>query len=290
MAAEKNFTRAAAKLFVAQSAVSYQIVKLEKELGIELLLRSSRGVALTATGELVLARARRVLNEVDAIKSDVAQVHGLVRGRVGLGGMVTLGPLDIAELLGSFHRRHPGVDIRLVVATTRELQNLLLRDELDLAVAPELPGGALPGISGRRLFDEELVVVMPPDHTAAASSRALVTSALEPHPFIGFYPGSATREAIDRRLTADGVVVRVAFESAAADVVRRLVSHGLGLAILPRSTVGEPGPPVVVRSLRPKLICAILLAWRTDRPRSPAAQALLAHVLETAEQHRIALK
>ena len=283
----RHFTRAAEELHVAQSAVSHQVGKLEAELGIPLLSRSPRRVELTDAGEFVLARGRRILAEVTAIEADVAELHGLVRGRVALGGMVPLGPLDIAEVLGSFHKLYPGVDVRLVEATTRQLHALVHRDELDLAVSLEVRDDTYPDIEGERLFDEELVVVAGPDHPLAASERPLPSAALEAQAFIGFYPGSATREAIDGRLAADGVRPRLAFESSAVDVVRRLASHGLGLAILPRSTVGEVGSPVTIRSLRPKLTCGIRLVWRRERERSPAAKALLEHVRAAAAPHRV---
>jgi len=279
-----HFTRAAEDLHVAQSAVSHQIVKLENELGVELLSRSPRRVELTAAGELVLARARRILGEAEAIESEVAELQGLVRGRVALGGMVPLGPLDLAELLGSFHRRHPGVEIKLVEATTRELHTLVHRDELDLAVSLEIPDELYDDIDGERLFREELVAVLPTDHPLAGARGPLRTAALAQHEFIGFYPGSATREAIDARLAAAGVSPRLAFESSAVDVVRRLASHGLGVAILPRSTIEDGGPPIVTRSLQPRLLCGIRLVWRRGRSRSPAANALLEHVRAAAVQ------
>lgn len=287
VAEERSFTRAAERLYIAQSAVSHQIVKLEAELGVQLLSRSSRLVEPTHAGELVVARARRILTETAAIEGEIAALQGLVCGRVGLGGMLALGPLDIAQLLGSFHRRYEGVEVKLVVATTRDLHARVHREELDLAVSVEVPGLASRDISGERLFDEELVAVLPPDHPLGTSESPLATSELAPYPFLGYYPGSATREAIDKRLNADGVLPRTTFESSDAGIVRRLVSHGLGVAILARSTVSELGPPIVVRSLRPRLTCGIALIWRTDRVRSPAANALLEHIRQAASAQRI---
>jgi LysR family transcriptional regulator, transcription activator of glutamate synthase operon len=278
VAGARHFTRAAQELHVAQSAISHQVVKLERELGIELLSRSPRRVDLTHAGELVLGRASRILGEVAALEGEIAELKGLVRGRVAFGGVVPMGPLDVADLLASFHERHPGVEVTLLEATTRELHALVHRDELDLALSLALPESAYADVEGERLFEEEFVVVMAPDHPLATSSRPLPTAGLAPYAVIGFYPGSVTREAIDQHLAEAGIRPRVAYESSLVDLSRRLASHGLGVAILPRSTVEGPGPPVAVRSLRPRLTRDITLVWRRDRKLSPAAAALLAHV------------
>jgi DNA-binding transcriptional LysR family regulator len=286
VAGTRHFTQAAEELHVAQSAISHQIAKFERELGIELLSRSPRRVELTHAGEVVLARANRILGEVAALEGEVAEIQGLMRGRVAFGGMVPMGPLDIGDLLGSFHERHPGVEVTLMEAVTRELHALVHRDELDLALSLAHPESLYSDLASEEMFEEEFVVVVAPDHPLGRSERPLPTAALEPYAFIGFYPGTITREAIDQHLASAGIRPRVTFESSLIDVSRRLASSGLGVAILPRSTVREVGAPVVMRSLRPKLTRAVTLVWRRDRNLSPAASALLDHVRRAAAAAR----
>src|SRR4051794_34268423 len=91
----RNFTRAAELLHVAQPAVSAQIRQLEQELGVTLLARTTRRVALTQAGELFLARTRRVLAELDAARGDLAELTATLRGHVTLGTTPVLGPLDL---------------------------------------------------------------------------------------------------------------------------------------------------------------------------------------------------
>jgi DNA-binding transcriptional LysR family regulator len=286
VAGTRHFTQAASQLYVAQSAISKQIVKLERELGVELLTRSPRNVELTHAGELVLARAQRILGELDALTGEVAEIQGLIRGRVAFGGMVPMGPLDIAELLGGFHARYPGVEVTLMETTTRELHALVHRDELDLALSLAHPGSVLGDLDSETLFDEEFVVVAAPDHPLGASASPLRVAALEPHALIGFYPGTITREAIDQHLAAAGVRPRVSFECSLVDVSRRLAAAGLGVAILPRSTVEQAGPSVTIRSLRPRLMRPLTLVWRRERHLSPAAAGLLEHVRASAAAKR----
>src|SRR4030088_3513159 len=130
-----HFTRAAEALHVAQPALSQQIRRLEAELGLELFARTSRSVALTEAGEQVVVRARRILAEADAIGEDVDALRGVLRGRVVVGSMQSLGPLDLSGLLADFHAQHPGVDVVLREDTTQRMVAMLAADELDLAVA-----------------------------------------------------------------------------------------------------------------------------------------------------------
>src|SRR5688500_15653271 len=111
LADERHFTRAAAREHVAQPALSQQIRKLEDELGIPLVHRTTRQVALTEAGELVTGRARRVLAEIEAARAELQELWGLLTGRVTIGAMQTLGAFDLPLLLATFHERHPGVEL-----------------------------------------------------------------------------------------------------------------------------------------------------------------------------------
>lgn len=102
-----GFTRAAEHLHVAQPAVSAQIRHLEKELGVTLLARTTRRVALTQAGELLLVRARRVLVELDGTRVDLAELTEVLRGRVVLGATEVLGAFDLPATLASFAGRFP---------------------------------------------------------------------------------------------------------------------------------------------------------------------------------------
>ena len=86
VARRRSFTQAALDLHIAQSALSQQVGRLERELGVELLRRTTRRVEVTEAGEIVLARARRALAEVDGVRADLDALRGLVRGTLRLGG------------------------------------------------------------------------------------------------------------------------------------------------------------------------------------------------------------
>ena len=111
-----HFTRAAADLHIGQPAVSQHIRRLEAELGVRLLRRTTRSVELTEAGAILLARSERALGELEAAQAELAELKGLVRGRLTIGAMQWLEPYDLPGALASFHERHPAIDIRVVLA------------------------------------------------------------------------------------------------------------------------------------------------------------------------------
>src|SRR6059058_5182111 len=133
LADELNFTRAAARGNVAQPALSRQIRKLEDELGVPLVDRTTRRVNLTPAGRDMTERARRVLTELDDARTAARRAVELLTGRVTIGMTQTPGPLDTARLLAAFHQRHPGVELAVREELSVILADRLRDDDLDLA-------------------------------------------------------------------------------------------------------------------------------------------------------------
>ena len=281
VARHRHFTRAAEELHVAQSALSHQVRRLEAELGVELFARTSRRVELTEAGELVAARAGRVLGELEALQGDLDRLGGLVRGRLRIGGMPVLGPLDFAGLLADFRALHPGVEVRVREDALDETVARLRRDDLDAAFA-SVAADALPeDLACEQLATEELVAIAAPG-CALARRRRVALDALAGEPFIAFQEGSALRRAVDRALAAAGVSPDRAFESNELPTVRSLAARGLGVSIVPRSFAEMPGAEVAVLALSPPLERPIALLWRAGRRLPPAAEAFVAFVRRSA--------
>src|SRR6202035_4945389 len=133
LAEERHFTRAAAREHIAQPALSQQIRRLEDEIGLPLVERTTRRVALTEAAELLVARARRILAEVESAHTELQRLRGLDTGHVTVGAMHTMGPVDVSLALAIFHQRHPGVELTVREASSEELAEMLRVDELDLA-------------------------------------------------------------------------------------------------------------------------------------------------------------
>jgi DNA-binding transcriptional LysR family regulator len=279
VARHRHVTRAASELHVAQSALSHQVRQLERELGVELLRRTTRSVEPTEAGALVAARARAVLAQTDALRSEIDELRGLVRGRLTVGAMLFGGDLDIPAILAGFTESFPHVEIGIREGTANRMLAMLRDGSLDLTFA--LEAEPPDGVDRLELSSEELTAVTSVDH-ALAGRRALPLSSLAEHPLIAFAPGSSTRQLLDAALAGAGVEPRVAVEASDLTLIRSLAARGLGVAVLPRSFVELPGPSVSFRPLSPSLRMRVVLWWPTGRRLSPAARAFI----EFAREHR----
>lgn len=275
VARHRSFTQAALDLHVAQSAISQQVGRLERELGAELLRRTTRRVEVTEAGELVLARARRALAEVDGARADLDAVQGLVRGRLRLGGLPAVGPVHPAALIADFSRVHPGIAVTVRAGVASPLLVELRDGRLDLVLALVDPD-AFDGLDGVRLFEEELVVIAPLDHPIARAKRVRV-GRLAGEPLVTYASGSALRDAL-LALVPGG---RVVAEANDLETVRELTARGLGVSLMPHSVVASHGDRLAIRPLSPRQALPVTLVWRAGERPTPAAQAFREHVLSS---------
>jgi DNA-binding transcriptional LysR family regulator len=230
---------------------------------------------MTEAGEVLVARARRVLAEIEAANSELQSLQGLLRGRVTVGAMHTMGPIDVSLVLAQFRQRHPGVELTVQEQASEELAELLRVDELDLAFLSVTERVESHGLGLRRLVLEELVVVLPRDHRLASRHRVRMADLAEEE-FVSYRPGARLRELLLSAAQHSGFEPRITLESNESERIRRLVARGLGVAVLPRSDAERPGAEVATAALvEPPLFRDITLAWREGRRQSPAATEFL---------------
>jgi LysR family transcriptional regulator, transcription activator of glutamate synthase operon len=278
---ERHFTRAAAREHIAQPALSQQIRRLEEEVGLALVDRTTRRVAITDAGQTLVARARRILAEVDAAKAELEALSGMQTGRLTVGVMHTMGPVDVSVALAIYHERHPGVELTVREASSEELAEMLRVDELDLAFLSVTERIESHGLGLQQLVSEELVVVLPPDHPLGKSKTLRMADLVNEH-FISYREGARLRELLMAAGEHAGFVPVVKLESNESERIRRLVQRRMGVAILPRSDATSPGAEVAVATLTdPALTRDITLAWREGRRHPPAAVEFLELARET---------
>ncbi|WP_432093905.1 LysR family transcriptional regulator [Streptomyces sp. bgisy100] len=280
---EANFTRAAARLHVAQPGVSAQIRQLERELGQPLLDRSGRSVTTTEAGEAVLPYARAALAAIEGVRQTVDDFTGLLRGRVAVG--LVSGPagqeFDMVSVVADFHDAHPQVEISLTEDTSERMLAALRRGELDLALAGLVDEEPPPGLSCQVVIDTPLVAVVAPDDPLGTDrNRAEVPlTELRDRPLISLPRGTGLRGVLERVCVEAGFQPRIAFEAAAPHVLTELAARGLGVAVVPAPPVGPAsllGERLRVLTISgPQPRGRIALVWRTDGPAGPAAEALL---------------
>lgn len=282
VADERNFTRAATRLHIVQSAVSAAIKALERELGAPLLDRNSKRVLLTDAGAALLPRARDVLEAARAAREIVDEVTVGLRGtlRIGIIGSITL--YDLPELLGNYHRRYPGVRMltRAAPSGTQGLLEAVADGSLDLAFVSQ-PEENPAGVVLRSLAFSVLDLVMPAEHALDCSNPVTIAD-LAGLDFIDAPIGYGTRTVIDRAFDHAGIQRHVSIEIADLGTGVDYVRHGLGVALLPRYLLDAVTDLPVVPITDADLSLALSVATSADRPSTSAAKALLG-LVETAE-------
>ena len=227
-----NFTRAAERCHVVQSALSHQIKRLEHELGTALFARTSRRVRLTPAGEAFLPAARQSLEAAERAAADAAATVGQVRGRLNVGVIPTVAAVDVLAALRDLRRRHPQVRVALRSGASDELTSEVVDGKLDVAFLG-LPSGSPPaGVRSHELARDRLVAVLAPDHPLAGA-RKLSLADLASEPFVDFPYGTAGRAQTDQAFTRSGLSRDVAFEVTDAALLAQVIGHGLAIGFLP---------------------------------------------------------
>jgi DNA-binding transcriptional LysR family regulator len=273
---EANFTRAAAKMHVAQPGVSAQIRQLEREFGEALLDRSGRSVRLTDVGAAVLPFARAALAAVDGARLAVDELTGLMRGRVAVGMVTNCSSLDLPDLLADFHDQHRAVEITLVEANSDQLVDDLRTGGLDVVFAAFV-GPPPPGVEIQVVADEAIVIAV--NHQDPLAAKSTITlDAIRERALISLPPGTGLRSALDDACATAGFRPHIAYQASDPSILAQLAARGLGAAILPESlATAHKAELHAITVTRPRMRGQIALAWRAEGPTSPAARSLIAH-------------
>ena len=240
-----HFTRAAAGLGIAQSALSHQVATLEEELGAPLFERTSRRVRLTPAGEALLPRARSVLAELDRLRTDVVAASGAVEGRLRIGTIPTLPDLRLHEVLLALRRAHPGIRASVTVHSSEITLAQVAAGTLDAGLAG-FPLDAPPrGVEAEVLATEPHVAVLGADHPLRARRRVRLRD-VAACPFVDFPAGTGGRRQTDEAFAAARLARDVVVETDDLRLLLDLVRSGAGVALLPAAAVrgGEAGDGV----------------------------------------------
>lgn len=272
VAEERNFTRAAARLYVAQSGLSATIRSLEKELQAPLFVRTTRRVDLTPAGAAFLSEARRTLASARAAAEVVEAVEGLQRGALTLGVMQASWLFDLAGLLARFRAAHPRIQLRLRQASSAEMVRLLDEGVLDL-IFTTAADETSERVQTLPLVESPLVVVCARGD-ALDGRRTVRVHTIAERNQVGFPLGWGVRTQADRAMHAAGGEPRIDLEVNDSTTLLDLVEAGLGIAILPEA----------IAKLRPSLhrigihgqtwTWAIVAETVAPSPINPAARAL----------------
>ncbi|WP_307217727.1 LysR family transcriptional regulator [Microbacterium sp. SORGH_AS_0888] len=275
VAEEQSFTRAATRLYVAQSTVSAGIRALETRLGAVLIERAARHVSLTAAGEKLLTPAREIIEATERLTTTAS---GRVEGRLRVGIFVNLPALDLPRLFAAFLAQHPLVQLRLVSSPSGStgLADDLRRGRIDLAFMG-LPAGDLPDLVTTELARSPLVALVGSAHPLAAEADVTLER-LSREPFVDGPAGFGQRTLVERELARRGLSRQVFAEVSAVGDIPAFVAEGFGVALVPRILV-LPTPGVVALRLADTIEWSLSASTRPHP--APAVVALRRTLVET---------
>jgi DNA-binding transcriptional LysR family regulator len=284
VAGEMNFSRAAQRVHVVQSALSTSVSKLEKELGVELFDRSKQQLKITPAGELFRERARCVIQTARLAKDSMSVYHGELTGTIDLGSLISFGRLDVPRVLGEFHRKYPFVRIKLRQSQTGSSAYLsaIADGSLDLALV-SAPDRFPAGVEMQRLSEEPMVFVCRPDHRLAHRGHVAI-SELADEELIGFPREFGLRRLVDNAFAAAGITAHTPYEVALEySLAGRLVKHGLGTIFMPVSEAAR-FPDLRAVDVRPAVVWPIYLASAEPTRLAPASARLAELLLALADE------
>lgn len=268
---EASFTRAAARLGIAQSALSAQIQRLERHLGVQLIRRVSRRLELTAAGEELAVRARAILASVHAAETAVRAQAGRTPLRVGCF-RVAWWP---HEMNGVVEDRMPGAQVVTETVDPADGLRQLVEGRLDVCLCfdfPFLPRDVPAALSSTEVLREPVWVALPAGHPAA-SADTVSLSALAGEDWLLQPRGSYLRRAVEHLCREAGFAPR-AVASGDSWELAGLIAQGRGVTLCSPTVIPRDG--FVTRPVDPVRWRRIFAAWRADRPTASAVPAVVA--------------
>ena len=223
-----SIRQASLRLNIAASAINRQLLALEAELGAPLFERMPRGLRLTAMGEILLAHVRETMASYELATNRIAQLKGLLRGRIVMGTMGGLAAGLLADAILAFRETHPWVRIVVRVLAREALVAAVLAGEIDLGLAYDMENSPRLHVVARS--EQRVGAVVAPEHPLAARSAVRMTECL-PFPLIVGERPMALRRATELMLPA-AVELRPAVETSSIDLMKRVARIAPHVAIL----------------------------------------------------------
>ncbi|MCD1260293.1 LysR family transcriptional regulator [Paenibacillus athensensis] len=275
IAAERNFSRAAEKLHIAQPSLSQQLSKLEKEIGVLLFQRSTNSVELTHAGSLFVEKAQSILDMVEQLKKEMEDISQMKKGRLVVGSMPITGSTILPFVVPAFQAAYPEIEISLVEETSANLERLTSSGQTDVSLL------SLPlfedSLVYETLLEEEIVLAVPPAHPLATRTSPVDLAELGHERFIALKKGQGFRKLTLELCQQAGITPEIVFESSNMETVQSLVAAGMGIAFVPylisRRSFSELAPVHVPLQGRP--VRKLVIASRRGRYISKAAEAFI---------------
>ena len=229
-----SFTNAGKRLHVSQSAISRQITLLEKELGVQVLMRSNKRVFLTDAGKTLLKHCHRIFRDVEEALLEVSQNETISEGSLRVGGGMSVCTYLLPHILKEYHARHPNIRLTVTTGTSEPTMEKIRNNEIDIGVLT-LPVESH-DLEVESIIEEEMVVVMSPSHPLS-TRKELSVKDLGGTPLILFERGSNTRKIIERFIDEQDISANIVMQMENVEIIKPLVDIGLGITIIPYQSI-----------------------------------------------------
>ncbi|HIU88410.1 MAG TPA: LysR family transcriptional regulator [Candidatus Avilachnospira avistercoris] len=224
-----NTTKAAEDLHLSQPAVSLAIKELEDYYGVRLFDRIGRRLSITDAGRRFLDYASHIISLFDDLERSMQNWDSF--GLLRIGASITIGSQFLPGYVKAFNTRCPGIDLRVLVTTSDELEEKLLSNELDLAL---IEGVSHEGsLISEEYMEDSLTVICPPD-IGFRQGQVISVEEFKAQKFLLREPGSGTREIFDRTVEQAGFSVTPIWEAMSTTALINAVTSGIGISVIPR--------------------------------------------------------
>lgn len=284
-AREGTISKAAQKLYISQPSLSQLIAGVEKKIGAPLFDRSVTPLRPTAVGSLYLETARRILDLDEEFQQRTDDMLKRSAGRVTVGSSPFRSTYLLSRFLPGFQRDYPQIQVRLRESTTRQLEALAQNGSVDIVLS--LAPIDLKQFTAEELFQEELLLALPPDHPLSvhyglpdrltSSLPVLPLAALRDTPFIRLHPEQKIHDHMMMLCAKAGFTPQIKLETRSLEAAQSLAGAGLGATLLPDTIIAGFRPAQTPRyaAIDSHPHRRVLIAWRHSRYLSQAARAFI---------------
>ena len=284
IADQGSFQGAADALHVTQTAVTLRLRKLEDFLGVTLIERTTRSIALTDIGQDFLPQARRLLAELAEALVEIRESGMAQRGDVSIACVPTIGVQYLPRIMQDYCARYPHNRIKILDHASSAVAQAVLRREAEFGI--NIAREHHPELISLPLTEDRYVLICHKDHPLARRRRIAWTQ-LQSYPLIFAGEVSGNRALLDPALEAHGLALRSFYEVQRSSTAVGLVAQGVGAAVVPRLAIQEGAYPNVrvVELVDPVVSRNLVLITRKTAHLSPAAQALYDMILDKKGEH-----
>ncbi|NBI66368.1 LysR family transcriptional regulator [Pseudoflavonifractor sp. 60] len=264
VAEHESFSLAAQACHVGQPALSQQVSRLEKELGVALFTRNSRGAVLTEAGREFVQMAQEIVQRADALQAKMSLFAGVRRGTLNLGIITSLQCIDFGGLLSAFCGSYPEVSVNITQDGTYRLFEKLLDRKLDAAFLNRPASGIPSGLEFVRLGEDVYSLAVPTIHPLAKRDQVSLEELRDEH-FIFHQTGQVASELCLAACRKAGFEPNIVCRSASPTTGLYMVRGGLGVALLPSEEFeAHRLNGVLELKLKERIVKEVGIAWRKD--------------------------